>query len=444
LVPHDVPFVALVPRSVHVCVAQAKLPLWQALAGVHAAPFVQPVQPPFSQTPVPPSVVLHAVPLGSLPEVTQVEAPVVHEVTPDWQAAVGVHVLPAVHAAQVPLSQTSFVPHDVPLATSVSVSTQVGAPEEQLMEPTWHAFEGVHELPVVHAPQDPLSQTSFVPHDVPLATLVSVSTHADVPDAQDVVPAWHGFVGVHEVPAVHAEHAPLSQTLFVPQDVPFAAVLPVSLQTGKPDVQTVVPTSHAFVGVHAAPGVHPPHAPALQNSLVPQAVPLVAAVPVSVQVAVPDAHDVSPTSHGFAGVHAVPAVHAPHAPSSHTSFVPHDVPFATVVPVSLQTGEPVVHDVVPVWHAFDGVHGAPVEHVMQVPLLQTSGVPASLGPHVVPFSTFAPVSLQTGTPDEQTTVPTWHAFDDGVHAAPAVQVPHAPLSQTSPAPHDVPLVAFVF
>jgi hypothetical protein len=309
---------------------------------------------------------------------------------------------------------------------------------------TWQALsEGVHELPVVHAPQDPLSQTSFVPHDAPLEAFVPVSTHVDEPDAHDVAPAWHGFAGVHGVPDVHETHDPLSQTLPVPHDVPLAATFPVSPQTGSPVEQSVVPTSQAFPGVHAAPGVHAPHAPALQNALVPQAMPFVVGVPVSVQVAVPDAHDVAPMSQGLAGVHAAPSAHAPHAPLSQTSFVPHDAPFVTLVPVSLQTGLPVEHDVVPVWHAFDGVHGAPVEHVMQAPLLQTSGVPASLGPHDVPFAVFVPVSLQTGAPDEQTVVPTWHAFVAGVHEAPVVHAPHAPSSQTSLLPHDVPFVAFV-
>jgi hypothetical protein len=46
----------------------------------------------------------------------QVEAPVLQEVKPFWQELPpGWHVVPAVHAEQVPLLQTRFVPQVTPL-----------------------------------------------------------------------------------------------------------------------------------------------------------------------------------------------------------------------------------------------------------------------------------------------------------------------------------------
>jgi hypothetical protein len=59
---------------------------------------------------------------------------------------------------------------------------------------------------------------------------------------QEVVPVWQALVGVHETPAVHPTHAPALQTVFVPHDVPFAATVPVSVQTAVPLVQVVDPT----------------------------------------------------------------------------------------------------------------------------------------------------------------------------------------------------------
>ncbi len=75
------------------------------------------------------------------------------------------HDAPTVHGLQDPLSQTSFVPHVVPLATSVPVSVQVNAVHETV--PTWQGLVGVHASS--HAVQEPLSQASLAPQDVPLA-----------------------------------------------------------------------------------------------------------------------------------------------------------------------------------------------------------------------------------------------------------------------------------
>jgi hypothetical protein len=63
----------------------------------------------------------------------------------------------------------------------------------------------------VQAAHVPLLQTMFAPHDVPLVLLV-VSAHVMPPVAHEVDPFLHGFVGWHVIPAVHPPHAPLLHT----------------------------------------------------------------------------------------------------------------------------------------------------------------------------------------------------------------------------------------
>jgi hypothetical protein len=157
---------------------------------------------------------------------------------------------------------------------------------------------------------------------------------------------------------------------------------------------------------------------------VPHVVPLAACVPVSVHTATPVEQSVEPVSHGFDGVHAAPCVHEVHAPLSHTLLVPHAVPFAALVPVSLHTAAPVEQSVVPAWHALVGAHEAPCVHAMHAPALHTS-----LLPHVVPLGAGVIVSVQTATPVEQSVLPTSHALV-GTHDAPFVQAVHIPVSQT--------------
>jgi hypothetical protein len=92
------------------------------------------------------------------------------------------------------------------------------------------------------------------------------------------------------------------------------------------------------------------------------------------------------------GVHATFAVQAMHDPPLQTAFAPQLVPSLALLPVSLQTGVPDEHSVVPVWHGFVlGVHDELSTHAMQEPALQTRFVP-----HDEPFVRFEPVSLQTG------------------------------------------------
>jgi hypothetical protein len=207
---------------------------------------------------------------------------------------------------------------------------------------------GEQFAPAVHALHTPPSHTSLVPHVVPLARLLPESLHTAAPVVHDVVPVWHALVGVHDAPEVHEVQDPLSQTSLVPHDVPLATCVPVSVHTATPVVHDVTPVSQLLGGVHATPAVQPLHTPLSHTSLVPQLAPLLRLLPVSLHTGAPVVHDVDPLWHGLVGVHDAPVVHALHVPLLHTSLVPQLVPFDTLVPVSVHTGAPVEHAVVPV------------------------------------------------------------------------------------------------
>ena len=94
-------------------------------------------------------------------------------------------------------------------------------------------------VPAVQAVQTPPLHTMPVPQEVPLETFPdSVQTAAPV--SQDVFPVRHGLLlTVQLAPTVQLTQLPVApQTLFVPQLVPAARSVPLSLQTG-------VPVAHA-------------------------------------------------------------------------------------------------------------------------------------------------------------------------------------------------------
>ena len=96
-----------------------------------------------------------------------------------------------------------------------------------------------------------------------------------------------------------------------------------------------------------------------------------------------------------------PVVHDTQLPELHTRFVPHEVPFATF-PCSTQTGPPVLHVVVPVRQGLPvTVQLAPTLHATHAPTaLQTLSVP-----QVVPAGTSRFLSLHTGVPVVQVSIP---------------------------------------
>jgi hypothetical protein len=187
---------------------------------------------------------------------------------------------------------------------------------------------------------------------------------------------------------------------------------------GATKTPALVSGSRTQVPLH---GVHIVHAPFWQTSFVPHTVPFVACIPVSVHAGGFVVQSRVPVSHGLAvGVHMEPVEHITHAPISQISPVPHELPLATLIPVSVQTDTPVEQSVVPVWQALVGMHGLLAAHAEHIPLLQTMAVP-----HDVPLPAFIPVSLQMALPVEQSILPAWHAMA-GVQAAPEVHAAASP------------------
>jgi hypothetical protein len=115
-----------------------------------------------------------------------------------------------------------------------------------------------------------------------------------------------------------------------------------------------------------------------------------------------------------------------------TLFVPQLVPAVRSVPLSLQTGVPVEQASAPRWQALAGKQAAPSAQAAHCPERHT--IPA---PHEVPFG-WSPDSVQTEAPVAQESVPVRHEFPGGEQAPPAAQVTQAPLLQTLSCPHTVP------
>jgi hypothetical protein len=285
---------------------------------------------------------------------------------------------------------------------------------------------------LVHAPHVPvLEHTWPEPHAVPAGRL-PVSVHTGAPVEQSIAAVWHGFVDVHGAPAVHATQLPAPLHTPPGHAVP-ADALPVVPHTGTPVAQPIAPWVHGLPVEQDIPLVHAPQLPALEQTMfVPHDVPA-GRLPLSVQTGTPLVHTIDAVWHGFDDVHAAPAVHAPHVPVlEHTMFVPHELPTGRF-PVSVHTGAPLVQSVTAVWHGFVDAHAAPLVHAPHAPALEHT----MFVPHDVPAGRF-PASVHTGAPLVQSVTAVWHGFVDA-HAAPLVHAPHAPaLEHTMFVPHDVP------
>jgi len=165
---------------------------WQVFDVVHASVALVDVphvaHAPAQQIPPVPQVA----PLARFTTEVQVACPVLHDVVPCWQGLAGLpgwQVPPAVHALQTPARHTSLVPHGVP-GLEFPVCMQVAVPELHDVIPVRQGLAGlpgVQRPPAVQPVHVPLSQTSFVPHVVPLFTL-PFATQVCVPVLQDVIP----------------------------------------------------------------------------------------------------------------------------------------------------------------------------------------------------------------------------------------------------------------
>lgn len=172
------------------------------------------------------------------------------------------------------------------------------------------------------------------------------------------------------------------------------ATFPDSEQTGAPVAQAVVPVRHGLpLTLQVAPAVQLAQLPVDPHTLfVPQLVPAARSVPLSLQTGVPVEQTIAPSWQGFGGTQSAPSAQAPHLPERHTIPVPHDVPFGWS-PDSAQTEAPVAHEIVPVRHEFPGGEQAPpTAQVTQAPLLQTLSAPQT-----VPLAWGCCVSVQEAT-----------------------------------------------
>jgi hypothetical protein len=218
-------------------------------------------------------------------------------------------------------------------------------------------------------------------------------------------------------------HDPVLQTRSGPQTVPSAAGLLLSVQTGVPVEQLSVPVWQGSGGVQLEPALHMPHMPLEHTWLGPHIAPSLWS-PLSAHTETPVEHDVVPSLQGFIVVQALPAAHDTHDPALQTLSVSHAVPLATIPPRSTHStaGEQVV---VPVWQGLAGTHASPSVQAMQAPLLQTLPVP-----HAVPLGALAD-SMQTGAPVLHAVMPTRHGLAAMEQLAPAAHATHAPAaSQT--------------
>jgi hypothetical protein len=341
----------------------------------------------------------------------------------------GVQLPPAVQETQEPALQTLLVPHDVPSAALPEV-TQTELPVEQDVTPVLHWLVGWQLRPAVQEMQEPPLQTLLVPHDVPSVTF-PVSVQTEVPLMQEVAPVLQTLVGWQPTLAVQLPQVPLSHTLFVPQEVPLAT-FPVSVQTEVPVMQEVAPVLQTLVGWQLTLAVQLPQVPLSHTLFVPQEVPLVRFCPVSEQV-IAGEQAVRPAWQMLDGMQLCPAVQETQLPLLQTMFVPQEVPFATF-PDCVQTGAPLLQTVVPVRHgAPEGEQLAPAWQLTQLPVLPQT----LLVPQLVPAETSFPVSLQTGVPVEQASVPWWQGLL-GTQLAPSWQATHWPDRQTIPLPQEVP------
>lgn len=140
-------------------------------------------------------------------------------------------------------------------------------------------------------------------------------------------------------------HAPLTQTMLLPQLIP-SGLLASSVQTGAPDAQRMDAVRQGLDEVQAAPSLQATQLPAwLQTWSVPHVVPGVRNVPVSSQTGCPVVHETLPTWQTLAGVQKLPASQKLQVPEKQTLPKPQDAPFARGTPVS--THSPVAQSMLP-------------------------------------------------------------------------------------------------
>jgi hypothetical protein len=341
---------------------------------------------------------------------------------------VGVQAELSTHVTQLPAEQTWSVPQVVPSTTGVWVHT--GLPVSQVIAAVWQASTGEHVgLGPGSQTQAPPAQARSVPQLAP--SLAGVCVHTGLPVSQVIAAVLQALMGEHVGLGPGSQtQAPPAQARSVPQAVPSDFGVAESTQVCVPVEQSVTPSKHALGFVpHGCPAVHALQTPSPQTKPAPHDVPF-GRLPLSVHTGAPVLHVVVPVLHGLSGEQISPTVHGVQTPPPQTRLTPQLVPSATRPPASVHVG-PALHDSVPVWHGLAGTHEDPATQPTHAPTEQTRSVP-----HDVPFAT-SPFSVQTGVPLPHTISPVRHAFV-GMQASPAVHGLQTPPPQTALAPQLVP------
>jgi hypothetical protein len=132
--------------------------------------------------------------------------------------------------------------------------------------------DGVQALPAAQLTHEPTLHTMSAPHETPLASVVPLSVHVAEPWEHEIMPVWHGLVGVQFAPAEQSRHVPSPQTFPAPQFVP-AATLPASIHNGFPVPHAIAPVLQGFATVQDCPALQAAQTPPPQTMSVPQEVP---------------------------------------------------------------------------------------------------------------------------------------------------------------------------
>ena len=177
-------------------------------------------------------------------------------------------------ATQLPALQTMLVPQTVPFGASPD-SMQTGVPVLQAMVPLRQGLPGTTQsMPgaqAAHAPVAP--QTMSVPHDVPAATFVLVSVHAAPRPSRPASRCGICSSACRRRPPGRWRTSPPGRPCRCRSAVPFG-LLSVSVQTGAPVVQTMLPTRQGLpVTSQAMPATHASQLPLWQTLSVSQTVP---------------------------------------------------------------------------------------------------------------------------------------------------------------------------
>lgn len=111
------------------------------------------------------------------------------------------------HATQTPAPSHTPPGQFVP-ALAEPVALQSGVPVEHEVVPVWHGLLGVQLTPAVHPLQRPAPSQTPPAHGKPLDALLA-NVHTGIPVSHRMLPIVQGFPVAQDIPVLHAMHVPL-------------------------------------------------------------------------------------------------------------------------------------------------------------------------------------------------------------------------------------------